>query len=88
MQRPKVIPQLYKAINGLSIAQTSGIAPALLSALTADVIKLHGLFADLEDLVTPKARSSPGLEILVHLVIACQHIHNRRILHQALTASS
>ena len=88
MQRPKVIPQLYKAINGLSIAQTSGIAPQLLTALTADVIKLRGLFADLEDLVTPKARSNPGLEVLVHLVIACQHIHDRRILHQALTASS
>ena len=88
LQRPKIIPQLYKAINGLSTAQTSGIAPTLLSALTADVIKLHGLFADLEDLVTPKARSSPGLEILVHLVIACQHIHDRRILHRALTASS
>lgn len=88
MQRPKFIPQLYKAINGRSVAQTSGIAPVLLTALTTDIEKLHGLFADLENLATPRAKSSPGLEILVQLVITCQHVHDQRILHQALIALS
>ncbi len=69
MQRPKFIPQLYKAINGRSVAQTSGIAPVLLTALTTDIEKLHGLFADLENLATPRAKSSPGLEILVQLIL-------------------
>ncbi len=88
MQRPKVIPQLYVAINGLTLAQTPGVAPVLLTALKADVENLHRLFARLENLMTPKAKSSQGLEILVQIVIACQHVHNRRILHQLLTRSS
>jgi len=88
MQRPKVVPQLYLAINGLALAQTPGVTPVLLTALKADVENLHGLFVRLENLTTPKAKSSQGLEILVQMVIACQHVHNRRILHQLLTRSS
>lgn len=88
MQQPKIIPQLYEAINSQALAQTSGAVPMLFTALEADVEKLYGLFARLENLTTPEAKSSPGLEILVQMVITCQHIHDRRILQQVLTTSS
>ena len=87
MQRGKVIPQLYKAINAQGLAQKSGVVPLLFTALKADVDKLYGLFAKLEDLTTLKAVSSPGLEILVQMVTTCQHVHERRILHQVLARS-
>lgn len=88
MQQPKVIPQLYEAINGQALVQTSGVAPLLLTALKADVQKLHGLFARLENLATPKAKSSQGLEVLIQIVITCQRIHHQRILHEVLTRTS
>lgn len=87
MQQPKVIPQLYRAVNGQALAQTSEIVPLLSTALKADVEKLHELFAKIENLTTPEAKSSPGLEILVQMVITCHHIHDRRILHQVLASS-
>jgi len=37
----------------------------LLTALKADVENLYRLFARLENLITPKAKLSQGLEILV-----------------------
>ena len=87
MRRPKLIPQLYEAINAQDLAQTSGVVALLFTALKADVEKLHGLFANLETLAKSRAVSSPGLEILVQMVIICQHIHDRRILHQVLARS-
>lgn len=86
--RPKVIPQLYEAINGQALVQTSGVAPLLFTALKADVQKLHTLFARLETLATPNAKSSQGLEILIQIVTTCQRIHHHRILHQVLTSLS
>ncbi|KAL8815790.1 MAG: hypothetical protein Q9223_005109 [Gallowayella weberi] len=88
MQQPKIIPQLYEAINGQTLAQMSGVTPLLFTALKADVGKLHGLFARLENLMTSEARTSSGLELLVQMVITCQQVHDRRILHQVLTRSS
>lgn len=88
MQQPKIIPQLYEAIHGQTLAQTSGVTLLLFTALKADVGKLHGLFARLEHLTTSEARTSSGLELLVQMVITCQQIHDRRILHQVLTRSS
>ena len=87
MRRPKVIPQLYEAINAQDLAQTSGVVALSFTALKADVEKLHGLFANLENLTKSRAVSSPGLRILVQIVITCQHIHDRRILHQVLARS-
>lgn len=46
------------------------------------------LFARLENLTTLEAKSSPGLRILVQMVITCQHVHDRGILGQVLTRSS
>lgn len=88
MQQPKIIPQLYEAINGPILAQTSGVTLLLFTALKADVEKLHGLFAKLENLTTSEAKSSSGLELLVQMVITCQQVHDRRTLHQVLTRSS
>ena len=88
MQRPKLIPQLYEAINRRSVLQTSGISPTLLTSLRADIEDLHGLFVDLENLATSNARSSLGLEILFQLVMTCQRAHDRRVLDQVLTNSS
>lgn len=87
MQRPKVIPQLYEAINARDLAQISGVPPLLFAALKADVEKLYRLFTNLEDLTTPKAVSSPGLEVLVQMVNTCQHVHDRHILDQMLARS-
>lgn len=88
MQRPKIIPQLYDAVNGSILDRIAGVAPPVLIALRAEVQILQRLFANLEDLSTPKAKSSPGLEILVQLVKQCQHLHDRHILHQALIGPS
>ncbi|KAL8982448.1 MAG: hypothetical protein Q9177_005268 [Variospora cf. flavescens] len=88
MQQAKIIPQLYEAINGQTLAQTSGVTPLLFTALKADVEKLHALFANLENLPTSKAKSSSGLDLIVQMVITCQQVHDRRILHQVLTKSS
>ncbi len=52
------------------------------------IFQVHELFAKLENLTTPEAKSSQGLEILVQMVITCQHVHGRRILHEMLTRSS
>ncbi|KAL8928604.1 MAG: hypothetical protein Q9208_001838 [Pyrenodesmia sp. 3 TL-2023] len=88
MQQPKIIVQLYEAINDQALAQASGVTLLLFTALKADVEKLHGLFARLENLTTSKAKSCSGLELLVQMVITCQQVHDRRILHQVLTRST
>ncbi|KAL8967187.1 MAG: hypothetical protein Q9197_005570 [Variospora fuerteventurae] len=88
MQQAKIIPQLYQAINGQTLAQTSGVTPLLFTALKADVEKLHALFADLENLTASKVKSKSGLDLVVQMVITCQQVHDRRILHQVLTKSS
>ena len=88
MLKAKIIPQLYEVINDQTLAQTSGVALWLFTALKADVEKIQGLFARLEKLTTPKAQSSSGLDLLVQMVITCQQVHDRRILHQVLTKSS
>ncbi|KAL8955397.1 MAG: hypothetical protein Q9193_006735 [Seirophora villosa] len=88
MQQPKIIPQLHDAINHRALAQTSGVTLLQFTALKADVEKLHGLFARLEDLTTLKAKSTPGRELLVQMVMTCQQVHDRRILHSVLTRSS
>ncbi|KAL9595334.1 MAG: hypothetical protein Q9219_006511 [cf. Caloplaca sp. 3 TL-2023] len=88
MQQPKIIPQLYKALDNQALPQTPGVTPALYTALQADVTKLHWLFARLEELATHEARSNLGLEILVQVVTTCQQIHDRRILPLVLTKSS
>lgn len=85
--RPQIIPQLYKAINQTSLAQISGAPTILLTALLADVETLYELFTRLENLTTPEARSSHGLEILIQIVIVCQQLYGRRILHQVLAKS-
>ncbi|KAL8647577.1 MAG: hypothetical protein Q9210_005480 [Variospora velana] len=88
MQQAKIIPQLYEAINDQTLAQTSGVTPVLFTALKADVEKLHALFANLENLTSSKAKSSSGLDLILQMVITCQQVHDRRILHQVLTKSS
>ena len=88
MKRPKVISQLHEAINGQTSIQTAGGTPLLSTTLKDDVEKLHSLFESLENLATTEAKSSPGLEILVQIVIACEHVHDRRLLHQVLAGSS
>ncbi|KAL9018929.1 MAG: hypothetical protein Q9185_003763 [Variospora sp. 1 TL-2023] len=88
MQQAKIIPQLYEAINGQTLAQTSGVTPLLFTALKADVEKLHALFANLENLTASKVKSKSGLDLIVQMVITCQQVHDRRILHQVLTESS
>lgn len=87
MQRPKVIPQLYAAINDQALAKQSGFAAPAFGVLKADIEKLHVLFARLESLTTPDAKANPGLEILVQIVVACQRVHAQRILHQVLARS-
>lgn len=87
-QRPKVVPQLYGAIHALTENQVAGVAPPVLTALQAEVQILQRLFANLEELLTSEAKSSPGLEMLVQLVQTCQNLHDRHILHKALTGSS
>jgi len=86
-QRPKVIPQLYAAINDQALPQKSGVAPPMFAALKADVEKLHVLFARLESLTTLEAKSDPGLKILAPMVITCQHVHARQVLYQILAKS-
>ena len=88
VQRPKLIPQLYTAINARDLGQISGVAPMLFTALKADVEELHRLFTNLENLTKSEAVSSPGSEILVQIVIISQHVHDRRILDQILIRSS
>lgn len=87
-QRPKVISQLYTAVNDQASAENSGVAAPVFAALKADIETLHELFTRLESLTTPKAKCSPGLEILIPILIACQRVHTQGILHQVLTRSS
>ncbi|KAL8676701.1 MAG: hypothetical protein Q9186_006800 [Xanthomendoza sp. 1 TL-2023] len=88
MQQPRIIPQLYEAIHRQALAQSSGVTHLLFNELKADVEKLHGLFLRLENLETSRAKSSSGLELLVQIVIICQQVYDRRILHQVLIGSS
>lgn len=85
---PKVIPQLYAAINDQALAQKSGVAAPMFAALKDDVEKLHVLFARLESLTTLEAKSDPGLKILALMVMTCQHVHARRVLDQVLARST
>ena len=88
MQRPKLIPQLCEAMEKLTPSRTSRVPSSVFVLLKADVGRLGGLFEGLENLSTPKARSRPGLDIIVDLVTKCQHVHNQRSLEQTLTGAS
>lgn len=87
LQGRKIIPQLYAAINDLPLAQISGVIAPVFAALKAEIEELHVLFARLESLTTLEAKSDPGLKVIASIVITCQHVHARRILHQVLARS-
>lgn len=87
LQGRKIIPQLYAAINDLPLAQISGVIAPVFAALKADIEELHVLFTRLESLTTLEAKSDPGLKVIASIVITCQHVHARRILHQVLARS-
>lgn len=75
---PKFIPQIHTAISDTA---------TMFAGLKADIDELYVLFARLDSLTTPKAKSNPGLEIVVQIVTTCQHVHARRILYQVLAGS-
>lgn len=82
--RPKLIPQLYSAVQ-YSGEQAGPNPPAVEAiALEGAIVSLHELFCELEKLSTTDARSKTGLELIKKIVKGAHRVQSTRALQVLL----